>query len=142
MEKAILTNHLHGFDAAALGRLGLKRLTTAAELLHLQQQVRQVRVDDSLLDYITEIVGRTREHRAIYFGASPRASIALLLGAQALAAVEGRAFAIPDDVKALAPAVLRHRVGLQPDAEIEGVTPDDCVAEILREVRVPATIAA
>ena len=101
-----------------------------------------MRVDDSLLDYITEIVGRTREHRAIYFGASPRASIALLLGAQALAAVEGRAFAIPDDVKALAPAVLRHRVGLQPDAEIEGVTPDDCVAEILREVRVPATAAA
>jgi MoxR-like ATPase len=142
VEKAILTNHLQGFDATALARLGLKRLTTAAELLHLQQQVRQVRVDDSLLDYITEIVGRTREHRAIYFGASPRASIALLLGAQALAAVEGRAFAIPDDVKALAPAVLRHRVGLQPDAEIEGVTPDDCVAEILREVRVPATAAA
>ncbi len=123
MEKAILTNHLQGFDASALGRLGLRRLTTAAELLQLQQQVRQVRVDDSLLDYITEIVGRTREHRAIYFGASPRASIALLLGAQALAAVEGRAFVIPDDVKALAPAVLRHRVGLQPDAEIEGVTP-------------------
>jgi MoxR-like ATPase len=142
VEKAILTNHLQGFDAAALARLGLQRLTTAAELLQLQQQVRQVRVDDSLLDYITEIVGRTREHRAIYFGASPRASIALLLGAQALAAVEGRAFAIPDDVKALAPAVLRHRVGLQPDAEIEGVTPDDCVAEILREVRVPATAAA
>jgi MoxR-like ATPase len=142
VEKAILTNHLQGFDATALGRLGLRRLTTAAELLQLQQQVRQVRVDDSLLDYITEIVGRTREHRAIYFGASPRASIALLLGAQALAAVEGRAFAIPDDVKALAPAVLRHRVGLQPDAEIEGVTPDDCVAEILREVRVPATAAA
>jgi MoxR-like ATPase len=142
VEKAILTNHLQGFDATALARLGLQRLTTAAELLQLQQQVRQVRVDDSLLDYITEIVGRTREHRAIYFGASPRASIALLLGAQALAAVEGRAFAIPDDVKALAPAVLRHRVGLQPDAEIEGVTPDDCVAEILREVRVPATAAA
>jgi MoxR-like ATPase len=142
VEKAILSNHLAGFDASALERLGLRRLTTAAELIQLQQEVRQVRVDDSLLDYITEIVGRTREHRAIYFGASPRASIALLLGAQALAAIEGRGFAIPDDVKALAPAVLRHRVGLQPDAEIEGVTADDCVAEILREVRVPATAAA
>jgi MoxR-like ATPase len=142
VEKAILANHLAGFDAAALGRLGLRRLTSAAELRELQQAVRQIRVDDSLLDYITEIVGRTREHRAIYFGASPRASIALLLGSQALAAIEGRAFAIPDDVKALAPAVLRHRVGLQPDAEIEGVTADDCVVEILREVRVPATAAA
>ena len=81
-----------------------------------------MRVDDSLLDYIAEIVGRTREHRSLYFGASPRASIALLLGAQARAAIEGRDFVIPDDVKALAPAALRHRVGLQPDAEIEGVT--------------------
>ena len=142
MEKAILFNHLQGFDATALARLGLRRLTTPAELLELQQQVRQVRVEDSLLDYIAEIVGRTREHRAIYFGASPRASIALLRGAQARAAIEGRGFVIPDDVKALAPAALRHRVGLQPDAEIEGVTADDCVAEILREVRVPATVAA
>jgi MoxR-like ATPase len=142
VEKAILINHLGGFDATELGRLGLRKVTTAAALSELQRQVRSVRVDDSLLDYIAEIVGRTREHRAIYFGASPRASIALLLGCQALAAIEGRGFAIPDDVKTLAPAVLRHRVGLQPDAEIEGVTADECVAEILREVRVPATAAA
>jgi MoxR-like ATPase len=87
-------------------------------------------------------VGRTRGHRWLYFGASPRASIALLAGAQARAASQGRDFVIPDDVKALAPAALRHRVGLQSDAEIEGVSPDDCVEEILREVRVPATIAA
>ena len=105
----------------------------------MQTAIRGVRVDDSVLDYITDIVGRTREHRSIYFGASPRASIALLAGAQARAASEGRDFVIPDDVKALAPAVLRHRVVLQPDAEIEGVSADDCVAEILREVRVPAT---
>ena len=108
----------------------------------MQTSIRGIRVDDSVLEYIADIVGRTRSHRSLYFGASPRASIALLAGAQAHAAAAGRDFVIPDDVKALAPAAIRHRVGLQPDAEIEGVSADDCVAEILREVRVPATIAA
>jgi MoxR-like ATPase len=141
-EKAILASHLAGFDAAALDRMGLHRITTPEELIAMQQAIRGVRVDDSLLEYIADIVGRTRSHRSLYFGASPRASIALLAGAQARAVSAGRDFVIPDDVKALAPAAIRHRVGLQPDAEIEGVSADDCVAEILREVRVPATIAA
>ena len=141
-EKAILASHLAGFDAAALDRMGLNRVTTPEELIAMQNAIRGVRVDDSLLEYIADIVGRTRSHRSLYFGASPRASIALLAGAQARAVSAGRDFVIPDDVKALAPATIRHRVGLQPDAEIEGVSADDCVAEILREVRVPATIAA
>jgi MoxR-like ATPase len=141
-EKAILASHLAGFDASALDRMGLARVTTPEELVAMQTAIRGVRVDDSVLEYIADIVGRTRSHRSLYFGASPRASIALLAGAQARAASAGRPFVIPDDVKALAPAAIRHRVGLQPDAEIEGVSADDCVAEILREVRVPATIAA
>jgi MoxR-like ATPase len=142
VEKAILVNHLAGFDASALDKMGLNRVTTPEELMAMQTAIRAVRVEDSLLEYIADIVGRTRGHRSLYFGASPRASIALLAGAQARAVSAGRDFMIPDDVKALAPAALRHRVGLQPDAEIEGVSADDCVAEILREVRVPATIAA
>ena len=141
-EKAILASHLAGFDASALDRVGLARVTTPEELVAMQTAIRGVRVDDSVLEYIADIVGRTRSHRSLYFGASPRASIALLAGAQAHAVSAGRDFVIPDDVKALAPAAIRHRVGLQPDAEIEGVSADDCVAEILREVRVPATIAA
>ena len=141
-EKAILASHLAGFDASALDRVGLARVTTPEELVAMQTAIRGVRVDDSVLEYIADIVGRTRSHRSLYFGASPRASIALLAGAQARAVSAERDFVIPDDVKALAPAAIRHRVGLQPDAEIEGVSADDCVAEILREVRVPATIAA
>jgi MoxR-like ATPase len=141
-EKAILASHLAGFDASALDRVGLARVTTPEELVAMQMAIRGVRVDDSVLEYIADIVGRTRSHRSLYFGASPRASIALLAGAQARAVSAGRDYVIPDDVKALAPAAIRHRVGLQPDAEIEGVSADDCVAEILREVRVPATIAA
>ena len=137
-EKAILASHLAGFDASALDRMGLQRVTTPEELVAMQTAIRGVRVDDSVLEYIADIVGRTRSHRSLYFGASPRASIALLAGAQAHAVAAGRDYVIPDDVKALAPAAIRHRVGLQPDAEIEGVSADDCVAEILREVRVPA----
>ena len=141
-EKAILASHLAGFDASALDRMGLQRVTTPEELVAMQTAIRGVRVDDSVLEYIADIVGRTRSHRSLYFGASPRASIALLAGAQAHAVAAGRDYVIPDDVKALAPAAIRHRVGLQPDAEIEGVSADDCVAEILREVRVPESIAA
>jgi len=142
VEKAILSSHLAGFDPTELDSARLARLAGPEELVAMQGAVRRVRVDESLLEYIAAIVGRTRGHRALYFGASPRASVALLVGAQARAVAHGRDFVTPDDVKALAPAILRHRVGLQPDAEIEGVSADDCVREILRDIRVPATIAA
>ena len=98
-----------------------------------------IRVDDGIIDYIADIVGRSRAHRSVYLGASPRASIGLLAAARAMAAAEGRDFVVPDDVKALAPAVLRHRLILHPDAEIEGVSADDCVEDILREAKVPKT---
>ena len=142
VETAILRNHLAGFDAQALERLNLQRVITPGGLLAMQSFARGLRVDEGIVAYIADIVCRTRGHRSLYYGASPRASIALLHGSQARAASRGRDFVIPDDVKALAPAVLRHRVGLQPDAEIEGMSADDCVAEILRDVRVPETIAA
>jgi MoxR-like ATPase len=142
VEKTILASHLAGFDPTEIDRAGLRRLTTPDELVAMQAAVRAVRVEDGLLDYIAAIVGRTRGHRSLYFGASPRASLALLAGGQARAALHGRDFVTPDDIKALAPSALRHRVGLHPDAEIEGISADDCVLEILREVRVPASIAA
>jgi MoxR-like ATPase len=141
VEKAILVNHLQGFDATALERMPIECLTSPAELLGLQKAISAVRVEESILDYITEIVGRTRGHRSLVFGASPRASIALLFVAQGRAAMQGRDFVVPDDVKALAPPVLRHRIGVHPDAEIEGVSSDQCIEEILREVRVPKIVA-
>lgn len=139
VEKAILQGHLQGFDANHLERLGLETKASPQILLQMQQALEAVRVDESLLDYITDIVGRTRGHRNLTFGASPRASIALLFVARARAASLERDFVVPDDVKALAPSVLRHRIGLHPDAEIEGLSTDDCVNDILREVRVPNT---
>jgi MoxR-like ATPase len=142
VEKTILRNHLEGFDATALERFGLQRVVDAQEIVAMQEATSQVTVDEWILDYITELVGRTRAHRSIYLGASPRASIALLSAARVRAASEGREFVIPDDVKALAPGVLRHRILLHPDAELEGVSADDCVDLILREATVPKTAAA
>ncbi|EDM75147.1 methanol dehydrogenase regulatory protein [Plesiocystis pacifica SIR-1] len=141
VEKALLHNYVTGFDAGDLDTLNVKTICTAEMLLGMQAAVRTVQVHDGILDYITDIVGRTRAHRSVYLGASPRASIALLTCARARAASEGRAYVNPDDVKQLAPPILRHRLVLHPDAEIEGVTADDCVQAILREVPVPETAA-
>ncbi len=140
-EKAILRNHVQGFEASDLPGFGLKPVLTHEHITGFQALLKQVRVDDGIIDYITDIVGRTRNHRSVYLGASPRASIALLACGRARAAALGRDFVIPDDVKALAPAVLRHRLLLHPDAEIEGISTDDCVEGILRDALVPKSAA-
>ena len=141
VEKSILRNYVSGFDAANLDTIGLRQVCTGEQLVSLQAVCGTISVDEGILDYITDIVGRTRVHRSVYLGASPRASIALLTTGRARAASEGRSYVIPDDVKMLAPAILRHRLVLHPDAEIEGVTADDCVQTILREATVPRTAA-
>ena len=141
VEKNILANHLAGFDAVALEQSALQRLAGPAELIAMSAAIADVAVAEPILEYITDIVGRTRAHRSLTYGASPRASIALLNVSRVQAIVAGRTFVVPDDVKELAPAVLRHRVGLHPDAEIEGITSDDCVADVLRETPVPKGLA-
>ena len=142
VEVQLLEHTLAGFDASDLDAVGLKTLTDAAALAAMQATARSVRVDRELLEYIADIVGRTRQHPAVDLGASPRASIALLRCSQVLAAAEGRAYVIPDDVKALAAPVLRHRFLLQPDAELEGTRPDDVVGAILQDVPVPGSVKA
>jgi MoxR-like ATPase len=141
VEKEILASYARGFRAADLRTAHLERVVTGEEVTAMRDSLHGVRVDDALLGYITEIVGRSRSHRSVYLGASPRASLGLLATARARAASQGRAFVIPDDVKSLAPAILRHRIILHPDAEIEGVSPDDCVSDILTGVPVPHTAA-
>ena len=140
-EKAILANYVRGFDPGHLETAGVNPLMSPEHVVAMQQALANVRVDDGILDYITDIVGRTRRHRSVYLGASPRASISLLKVGRARAAAQGRDFVIPDDVKELAGPVLRHRLILHPDAEIEGVTADDCIDGILREANVPRTAA-
>ncbi len=137
VELRLLEHTLSGFDASDLAAARLTPVTDHTQLTALREAARRVRVEPEVLTYIARIVGRTRQHPSVDLGASPRASIALLRCAQASALLDGRPFVVPDDVKALAPAVLRHRFLLQPDAELEGVRPDDVVRAILADVPVP-----
>jgi MoxR-like ATPase len=136
-ENRVLENYAAGFSADDLERAGVEPVCDAATVLELQRTVASVRVDGRVLDYITSIVGQTRSWGSLYLGASPRASVTLLLASRIAAAFAGRAYVNPDDVQRLAPWTLRHRVILNPDAEIEGTSADDVVREILASVPVP-----
>ena len=134
-EIQILQGHHSGFGGTPLAQV--KPVLTAADLAALRHQVSQQRVEANVLEYIAKIVGQTRAHKALYLGASPRASIALLNGAKALAALRGRDFVTPEDVQFLAAPVLRHRVMLTPEREMEGGTADEVVRAIVQSVEVP-----
>jgi MoxR-like ATPase len=99
--------------------------------------VEGVRVDDSILRYIIHIVKATRTSESLVLGGSPRAGIALLLGSKVMAASYGRDYVIPDDVKQLSKPALRHRIITRPEAEVEGVTPDAIIDQLLLRTEVP-----
>ncbi|MFM8319429.1 MAG: AAA family ATPase, partial [Chloroflexota bacterium] len=106
-------------------------------VLALIEQRRQVRVENSLRDYIVQVVRATRGHAEIELGASPRAALALYGAAQAWAAIAGRDFVLPDDIKTLAPHVLTHRMLLSPQAQLRGRRPEELVAAVVNTVPVP-----
>ncbi|WP_257351414.1 AAA family ATPase [Pseudalkalibacillus decolorationis] len=107
------------------------------ELLAVQEQVKEVYVEESVKYYILDLVGRTRKHSGIYLGVSPRGSLALMKTAQAYALLLDRDFVVPDDIKYLAPFVLCHRVILKPEARFDGYTPEKVILEILERTTVP-----
>jgi MoxR-like ATPase len=105
------------------------------QILTLQQLAEEVHVDEELIDYVLGLSRFTREHRRVYLGVSPRASLMLMQAAKARALVHGRGFVLPDDVKALAKPVLGHRILLAPEAELEGMRPTEIVDEALEKIR-------
>jgi MoxR-like ATPase len=107
------------------------------QLAELRKKTHQIHVEDKLLEYIAQIILQTRNNKSLFLGASPRASVALLNSSKALAAIRGRDFVTPEDVQELAPAVLRHRILLTPEREMEGASPDDIVAQLLQKIEVP-----
>ncbi len=115
----------------------LEAVVSAADVLAAQQAVRDVFVDPKIRDYIVEIVRATREHDDIALGGSPRASIALCRAAQALAAIRGHDFVLPDDVKRLAPAILGHRLIVRPESRLRKIRSVDVVQEVVAETSVP-----
>ena len=115
----------------------LQAVTTPEEIVRLQELRRQVRVDEALRDYTVRVARATRKHPEIELGASPRATLALYQSAQAWAAIHGRDYVLPDDVKALAPHVLTHRLMISPQAQLRGRQPEELVAGIVDTVPVP-----
>jgi MoxR-like ATPase len=137
VEQGILGRYLEGFEADEPATYGVTPVTDAAGMTLLRAAVRTVRVEPAVVAYITAIVRATREVASLSLGASPRAGIALLKASRALAALEGRDYVIPDDVKQLAAPALRHRVSVTPELELEGVTPDTALRAILDQTEVP-----
>lgn len=115
----------------------IEPVLTAEQIIACQAAARSVKVEENLIRYIAALTGKTRMSGDIYLGASPRASIAMLNAAKALAAMQGRDFLIPDDIKAVAVPALRHRIMLTPEREMQGASPDDVLKEILAKLEVP-----
>ena len=109
----------------------------ASDVLKIREMLPHVRVSGEVMDYIVSIVEESRKHPHVRLGGSPRAGIALYLCSKAKALIEGREYVIPDDVKYVAYPVLRHRIILKPEAELEGITTDQVIGEILKTVKVP-----
>lgn len=110
---------------------------TASQIVSYQETIKEILIEKHLIEYIAQIVLSTRNNANLYLGASPRASIAIMNGAKAYAGMNGRDFVTPDDIKCIARSVLRHRVILTPEREMEGFTPDRAVAQIIETVEVP-----
>jgi MoxR-like ATPase len=137
VEQGILRRVLNGFEADMPASYGVPRVADRQALIDLREAVRRVRVEPTLLAYVTAIVRATRASPVLTLGASPRGSVALLKMAQAAALLDGRAFVVPDDVKALAAPVLRHRVAVAPELELEGITADTALGGIIDKIEAP-----
>ncbi|WP_058867666.1 MoxR family ATPase [Chloracidobacterium thermophilum] len=138
-EVQVVSNWSSGFNARRLDALPLECLPDSSIILQCRAAVRDVVVEEGVRRYIVNLVRATRPPAApnLTWGASPRAAVALLLTAKVQAALDGRTFVTPDDVKAVALPVLRHRVVLRSEAQIDGITPDEIIADIIRRLAVP-----
>ena len=119
----------------------LEQVISVEELVAAQQSVNEIYVDDLVKNYIVDVVTTTRDHPEIYLGASPRGSLALFKTARAWAALEGRDFVLPDDIKLLATPALAHRLIVSPSARIKNITPQQIVEDALRHTPVPGARA-
>ena len=136
-EMEILTRYNTGTDLHQVARNELKAIIGRGEIEEVRDEVNNVKVENTILSYIIQIVKATRTSESLVLGASPRAGIALLLGSKVLAASSGRDFVVPDDVKELSKPALRHRIITRPEAEVEGVTPDAIIDQVLLRTEVP-----
>lgn len=112
-------------------------ILSAADVLEFHQVIADVKIEDQLIEYIAKIVAETRSHARLYLGASPRASLSIMKASKAMAAMRGRDFVTPDDIQYICGPVMNHRIILTPEAEMEGMTPEDVIAEMVQKIEVP-----
>ena len=136
-ERAIVRQHGHRSAMPRLEEFGLEPVADATTLANAREAVTKVRLSDELIDYIVDVIRSTREHSSLEVGASTRAANMLAAGVRAYAVLQGRDFVIPDDVKELALPVLRHRLTMSPGAEIEGLSTDRILRDILDQTPAP-----
>ncbi|HEV8426828.1 MAG TPA: MoxR family ATPase [Pyrinomonadaceae bacterium] len=136
-EREVIARWNSGFNSKRLEEVDIKPLSDPAAIIHCRAEVARAQMEPGVQRYAVDLVRRTRVHPFIHYGASPRASVALLLCSKALAAIRGRDFVTPDDVRDVALPVLRHRLTLRAEAELDGVTPDSVITDILKSAEVP-----
>jgi MoxR-like ATPase len=136
LEEIGILNSQHGKSQAALLDT-VQKVLTPHELREFRNTIQSVIVEPKLIEFIAKIVNETRNNPALYLGASPRASLAILRASKANAAIKGRDFVTPEDIKEMATPVLRHRIILTPEKEMEGITPDELIENILKAIEVP-----
>lgn len=133
----MLVNHQRGFRAQRQELSRLKPQASVEQLLQMRQAVQAVQVEENVLDYLLALVDRTRKHPDVVVGASPRSAVAWLQAAKAQAWFLGRDYGTPDDLKAVAAPLLRHRLILRPEAQLDGVKAEGVISGILGQVPVP-----
>jgi MoxR-like ATPase len=134
-EVSILTRYKEQIKAPSLELI--KAVFSTSELKKVQEVVEKIIVEDRLIQYIAQIIHKTRNHGKIYLGGSPRASLSILKSAKAFAAIRGRDFVTPDDIQFVAIPVLNHRLILTPEADMEGNRVEDVIREIVQSIEVP-----
>jgi MoxR-like ATPase len=115
----------------------VQKLLTASDIVSLQSQIRSIHVEEKLVRFIAAVVQETRNSKSVFLGASPRASLAIMMAAKAIAGMAGRDFVTPDDIVFVVPAVLRHRLLLTPEKEMEGITPDEVIQGFIKSIEIP-----
>ena len=136
-EREVLARWDAGFNSKRLDQVDIRPVDDPHAIPLCRAEVAEARMEPGVQHYAIDLVRRTRAHPFIHYGASPRASVGLLLCSKALAAIRGRDFVTPDDVRDVALPVLRHRLTLRAEAELDGVTPDSVIADILKSAEVP-----
>lgn len=136
-EREVIARWDGGFNAKRLDLVDIEPLADASAIMHCRAEVARAHMEPGVQHYAVDLVRRTRAHSFVHYGSSPRASVALLLCSKALAAIRGREFVTPDDVRDVALPVLRHRLTLRAEAELDGVTPDAVITDILGSAEVP-----